>query len=81
MLPKSGKWTNHCSHRFAGIDAVVVQHPDEGFAARCLLCETVGPKRSNTVAARRALMNTLADTLAHDVDENFPGPSQAPNCQ
>ncbi len=75
MLPESGKTTkymipvspNHCSHRYAGIDAVVVRQPEEGFTAKCLLCEIVGPKRSNTQAARRA----LTDMQARDEDEIF----------
>jgi hypothetical protein len=80
MLPESSKTTrymipvspNHCSHRYAGIDAVVVRQPEEGFTAKYLLCEIVGPKRSNTQAARRA----LTEMQARDEDELFPAATE-----
>ena len=66
MLHERGKTTGyiramspkHCSHKFADIDAVVVRRTEMGFTAQCLLCERVGPQRSNTEAARRAMTDT-----------------------
>ncbi len=77
MLRESGKTTryirpvspNHCSHKFADIDAVVVRRTERGFTAQCLLCESVGPQRSNTEAARRAMTDTPA---RGDEDEKLP---------
>ena len=67
MLRESGKTTNmtplppnHCSHKFASIDAVIVRRTDANFAAQCLLCDKLGPQRPNSEAARRALTDTLA---------------------
>jgi hypothetical protein len=79
MLRESDKTTryriplspNHCSHKFADIDAVVVRLKDMGFAAQCLLCDTVGPERTNPEAARRA----LTDTRRRKEDDHFPGAS------
>jgi len=51
---------NHCSHKFAHIDTVVVRRKDMGFTAQCILCEKVGPERTNPEAARRALSDTPA---------------------
>jgi hypothetical protein len=77
MVLESGKTTrylrmmapNHCSHKFVDIDAVVVRRKDMGFTAQCLLCEKVGPERSNPEAARRALSDTPA---RGDEDERLP---------
>ena len=68
MVHERGKTTGniravtpkHCSHKFADIDAVVVRRTEIGFTAQCLLCERVGPQRTNTEAARRAMTDTLA---------------------
>ncbi len=76
MLRENGQTTrymtplppNHCSHKFADIDVVVVRRRDADFAAQCLLCDKVGPQRPNTEAARRALTDTLASAAE---DENF----------
>ncbi len=46
---------DQCRHRFAGIDARVTRHIEHGYVARCLLCDAVGPVRTNPNSARLAL--------------------------
>ena len=46
-----------CRHRFAGVCTVIVTRVEGGHAARCLLCDAVGPVRGNGVDARHVLLN------------------------
>jgi hypothetical protein len=46
-----------CKHRFAGVWTIVVARVEGGQAARCLVCDAVGPVRANGEEARRALSN------------------------
>lgn len=48
---------NRCKHGFAGVRTIVVARAEGGVAARCLLCDTVGPVRANGEDARRELSN------------------------
>lgn len=47
-----------CRHRFAGIDATVTKNLGNGYTARCLLCDTTGPVRTNGDTARLAMLDT-----------------------
>ncbi len=48
---------NRCKHRFVGVRTIVIARAEGGHAARCLLCDAVGPVRANGEDARRALSN------------------------
>ena len=45
-----------CNHRVVGIDAKIVIRGEDGYAARCLLCETIGPVKTDPHTARLALL-------------------------
>ncbi len=72
---------NRCRHRFWKIDAVVVRRVEKGYAARCLLCNTVGSVRDNGETARRGLLEqracdfTIVEKIfasIHRESENIP---------
>ncbi len=48
---------SRCKHRFASVWTIVVARAEGGQAARCLLCNAVGPVRANGEEARRVLSN------------------------
>jgi hypothetical protein len=53
-------WTqmppDRCKHKLMSIVSIVPVRVEDGYAARCLLCGTVGPVRGNGQSARRALL-------------------------
>lgn len=51
---------NLCRHRFMNIDPMVVRRAQNGYAARCLLCNRVGPVRDYGESARLALFEQRA---------------------
>lgn len=48
--------TPQCRHKIVGIDAKVIIRGEDGYAARCLLCEITGPVRTDPHTARLALL-------------------------
>ena len=45
-----------CRHKVAGIDARIIIRGEDGYAARCLLCEITGPVRTDPHTAWLALL-------------------------
>jgi hypothetical protein len=48
-----------CGHRLLSVVPVVSIRVEGGYAARCLLCGTTGPVRSNGGAARLVLLEQM----------------------
>jgi hypothetical protein len=55
----SSAHSGRCKHRLIDIAPIVSVRVEGGYAARCLLCGTTGPAKSNGDAARRVLLDQL----------------------
>ena len=54
QMPRS-----RCKHRLPSVDPIVSIRVEDDYMARCLLCGTTGPIRSNEEAARGVLLELL----------------------
>jgi hypothetical protein len=53
----SPELSDRCRHRLLGVVPIVPIGVEDGYAARCLLCGTLGPAMTTTVSAREVLLD------------------------
>ena len=53
----SPELSDRCRHRLLGVVPIVSIGVEDGYAARCLLCGTLGPAMTTTVSAREVLLD------------------------
>ena len=63
--PLSPELSDRCRHRILGVVPIVSIGVEGGYAARCLLCGTLGPARTNTVSARKLLLD-IGSTIGEE---------------
>ncbi len=63
--PMTASLVRQCSHRILGIDTRVITCLEDGYAARCLLCDTLGPVTNNWEDA----LIVLSDKRTTSVEE------------